>query len=157
MTAAQGFREELTRPFPAHETCYDCVDSYDGCSIWLENKPSCCTDYRRLPGVLPGTCGPRFPPSRWRIAVGQGTGAIGRWPASEPDAATPSQVEVPPRERPTIRPEARPRTRICVCGAPLAKGKRLCDACQAQNGRKTQHEYMRSYREQRLPTSVGRG
>ncbi len=59
-----GFDEKLSRPFPVHEYCYDCAESYHGCSAWPEKRPFDCADYYRLPDVMPGTCGQVFPPSR---------------------------------------------------------------------------------------------
>lgn len=55
------FGKELKRPFPVHESCYDCAEFYDGCNAWPESKAFTCGKYNRLPDVMPGTCGQEFP------------------------------------------------------------------------------------------------
>jgi len=58
------FGNELERGFPVHENCYDCVEFYNGCDAWPENRAFQCGDYYPLPSVMPGTLGQVFPPSR---------------------------------------------------------------------------------------------
>lgn len=55
------FGKELRRPFEVRASCYTCADFYDGCEAWLAGKPLACGWYNRLPDVMPGTCGQRFP------------------------------------------------------------------------------------------------
>jgi hypothetical protein len=113
---SRDFGAELRRPFEVHESCYDCVEFYDGCNAWPASKEFACTDYHQLPDVMPGTCGQVFPPSRMK----------GR---KEPRA----------REEP-------PRDRFCGCGDLLPKGKQLCEQCRIQNRRQSVREYKRQRR-----------
>ena len=60
------FGKELRRPFEVHAACYDCADFYDGCEAWPASKRFTCGEYNRLPDVMPGMCGQRFPETRRR-------------------------------------------------------------------------------------------
>jgi len=161
------FGKELRRPFAVDERCYDCAEFYDGCPARRENPDTYCLDYLGLPDVMPGTTGQVFPPSRlqgrpprlprWRAGaylvprrVEQEPTERGRQPRPEPKAAPPA-VEASSPKPPASQPEQPNRTkvRICGCGVPLPKGRRLCDGCRTQNRRQTKREYMRTYMEQR--------
>jgi len=122
-----GFGAELERGFPVHENCYDCVEFYNGCDAWPENRAFQCGDYYPLPSVMPGTLGQVFPPSRM-----QG------------------------RKEPRVRrePTATNGVRICECGAALLKNKKLCDQCRTQRRRQTKRQYMCTYMNHRRSAVV---
>lgn len=46
-------------------------------------------------------------------------------------------------------PETPALRRLCYCGEPMAKGKRLCDSCRTRNRRRTKREHMRQYMKRR--------
>jgi len=134
------FGHELERGFPVHETCYDCVEFYNGCNAWPENKAFQCADYYPLPSVMPGTCGQVFPPSgmegRTEPKVRREVAADGHEDFLVPSPAPTSKQRVPSHARP----------RLCECGAALSKGKRFCESCRVQRRRQTMCDYMRSRR-----------
>lgn len=133
------FGKELKRSFAVAGQCYDCAEFYDGCNGWRASQDFGCRQYNRLPDVLPGTCGQAFPAPRRRT----------------PSSPIPEPVELRPNERPAL--PAEPTVRICGCGAPLSKGRRLCDNCRVANRRRTKCEYMRTYMKQRRSVAVGCG
>jgi len=55
------FGKELDRPLEVHENCADCGGYYDGCPAWPAARDFACRIVTRLPDVMPGTCGQRFP------------------------------------------------------------------------------------------------
>lgn len=125
------FAKELKRPFIVHENCYDCAGLYDGCNGWRASRDFACRDFDRLPDVgIDGKTGQEFPPSRQHA------------PAHSSRAVQSGQP-------------AEPHARTCNCGAPLAKGRRLCDSCRPENRRRTLRQYMQTYRKQRCPAVVG--
>jgi predicted nucleic acid-binding Zn ribbon protein len=161
---AMDMNGEQKRPFEVHETCYDCAEFYEGCAGWRASRVFACGNFNRLPDVLPGTCGQRFPPPRRQAPASTAPKPIQRQPAessrqpdSEPDTVARPQIESPPKNPPICRPgqPVKPKDRICGCGAALPKGKRLCDTCRTQNRRQTKGDYMRTYMEQRRSAAVG--
>ncbi len=134
MMAHPDSKREPQAPFEAHENCYDCADFYDSCKGWGASRDFQCGDFNRLPGILPGTCGQAFPPSRMNSCTE---------PRSRPVAGSP------------VRVGAQPEARRCGCGAPLAKGRRLCDGCRVEARRQTKRQYMRTYMRQRRSGVIG--
>lgn len=130
------FGRELRRPFEVHATCFDCAEFYDGCHAWPASKPFACGAYTRLPDVMPGTCGQKFPETRHRTAR----------PAERQEDAAPAVRRRPPRPK--------GESRLCDCGVTLPKNRRLCDPCRDQKRRRTRREYMRGYMQQRRTGSV---
>lgn len=63
-TPARELHERIANE--VHASCQDCADFFDGCEAWPAGKPFACTRYSRLPDVMPGTCGQRFPETRHR-------------------------------------------------------------------------------------------
>jgi len=118
------FGKERRRPFEVHASCYNCADFYDGCEAWPAGKPLACGRYNRLPDVMPGTCGQRFPMTRHRTE-------------------RPAERQAPEKDRRRTGP------RLCECGATLPKNRRLCDPCREERRRQTRREYMRTYMQQR--------
>ena len=146
------FGKELRRGFEVHEKCYDCAEFFHGCNGWPVGKSGRCADHLRLPDVMPGTWGQVVPPSRMKgrrepraIPSGVGRAHI----ETQPPASSQPAMENPPAGE--AREPGKPSARICDCGAPLSKGKRLCDTCRTQNRRKTMREYMR---QRRRPVAV---
>ncbi len=139
MHAFPDFDRDVRRPFAVDEDCYDCAEFYHGCNGCPASTPARCRDRLRLPDVMPGACGQTFPPSRMG----------GR---REPRLCRESAEKKPePEPAPSIAPARKPRPhhtgpRLCECGVTLPKGKRLCDACRANNHRKTMRDYMRTRR-----------
>ncbi len=131
------FRKELRRPFEVHAICYDCAEFYDGCEAWPAGKPLACSRYNRLPDVLPGTCGQKFPETRRRAER----------PAEQGQGSAPAEKKRQPQR---TRPRGEPH--LCECGATLPKGRRLCDPCRATNRRTTMRETKRRYRASRAAT-----
>jgi hypothetical protein len=148
MTTIQEFGKELQRPFKVDERCYDCVEFYGGCNAQPENRDTRCADYFRLPHGMPAPCGQTFPSSRMngrkepRVRVAAGTPVQGQVQPKNPPASWPS-------------PSVQPKGRICGCGVPLAKGRRLCDGCRVEARRQSKRQYMRTYMEQRRSAAVG--
>jgi len=156
------FGKELDRPFEVHQNCYDCAGFYDGCPAWPAAKAFACRIVTRLPDVMPGTCGQKFPAtSRKLAAIPAGSELEGRpWPVEhqtvksgpspdpEPEADAAAPVESTPGARPAGAP-GEEKARLCGCGAPLPKGKRCCDRCRTENRRKTRRGYMQPYMERR--------
>jgi len=152
------FGEQLRRSFEIHENCFDCADFYDGCGGWRASRDFACEDFNRLPAVMPGTYGQRFPQSRRsERAEYQPAGrymALGKSYCESSSAAggnTHTETTDLPHE---IR---RAKVRTCGCGAILPKGKRLCDTCRTQNRRQTKRHYMRTYMGQRRSAAVDAG
>ena len=56
--------------FEVHENCCDCAGFYDGCRAWPDSRPFDCHSFNRLPDVMPGTCGQRFPATSRKLACG---------------------------------------------------------------------------------------
>jgi len=126
------FGQELKRPFEVHESCYDCAAFYHGCSAWPAAEKFACAHYQRLPDVMPGTHGQKFPDE---VFV-----------PTDPQRS-PARADHRPRE-PKPKPGGREQTnglRRCECGEPLAKHKRYCEACRAARRQRTRTEYMRTY------------
>jgi hypothetical protein len=148
MKTIREFGKELQRAFEVDERCYDCAEFYGGCNGQPENRAARCADYFRLPNGLSGPCGQTFPSSRMNGR---------REPRVRVAADTPMQVQVQPENPPANLPSSstRPRGRVCGCGAPLAKGRRLCDGCRVEARRQTKRQYMRTYMRQRRSKVIG--
>jgi hypothetical protein len=142
------FGKEPRRPFDLDERCFDCARLYDGGNGRPENRDSHCLDYLRLPDVKSGTCGQVIPPSRMgnrREPRIRGGGTVLMQVQEKPESSLAGQHNKP----------AKLKARICGCGAPLAKGRRLCDGCRAEARRQTKRQYMRTYMRQRRSGVVG--
>jgi len=124
MTRFPDFGNELKRPFEVHENCCDCAEFYDGCNAWPASKPWGCTDYLRLPDVMPGTCGQVFPPSR----MGD---------RKEPRIRSDAQ-------QPTTPPVALDGARVCKCGRPMKRRRRMCDYCRDSKRAESQRNWQKS-------------
>ena len=124
------FGKELRRPFEVHAACYDCSDFYHGCEAWPASKSFTCGEYKRLPDVMPGTCGQKFAETRYGKTR----------PAGRGQGSTPAEQKPQPQR---TRPKGEPR--LCECGETLPKGRRLCDPCREQRRRQTGREYMRRF------------
>ena len=150
------FGKELKRPFEVHENCYDCADFYDDCKGWRASRGFACEDFNRLPNVVPGTYGQRFPASRRsELAKHQAAErdiAPGKsYRESSSTAGGDAHAEVAGLSHEIHKT----KVRACGCGAILPKGRRLCDQCRTQNRRQTKRDYMRTYMEQRRAVAVG--
>jgi hypothetical protein len=164
MSTIRKFGKELQPAFEVHENCYNCADFYAGCTGWQVSRDFDCRRYCRLPDVLPGTSGQRFPASHRKAPVDRAlrsserqAAESSRPPAREPDVETPPLVDVPPKNTPISQPDkpVKPPGRICGCGVPLPKGKRLCDGCRVEARRQTKRQYMRTYMRQRRSGVIG--
>lgn len=150
------FGKELRRPFEVHENCYDCAEFYEGCKGWRASRDFACEGFNRLPNVMPGTYGQRFPPSRRSEFAKRQSAERDIMPGNgyyKSSSATGRNVhdEVASLSY-TVR---KSKVRACGCGAILPKGRRLCDPCRIQNRRQTKRDYMRTYMEQRRSAAVG--
>jgi len=150
------FGKELRRPFEVHENCYDCTEFYYGCTGWRASRVFACGDFNRLPDVIPGTYGQRFPASRRSGFAKRQSAERDIMPGNgyyKSSSATGGNVhdEVASLSY-TVH---KPRVRACGCGAILPKGRRLCDRCRIQNRRQTKRDYVRDYMEQRRSAAVG--
>ena len=136
------FGEEVKRPFAVAEPCYDCAVFYAGCQGWHASKEFACAYYQRLPDVMPGTWGQPFPE---KVFV-----------PTEPESQAVPKVKEPDhgQRRPRAKTTTATKTRQCECGAPLAKGKRLCDECRAKRRRESKGRYMTAYMRQRRGGSM---
>jgi hypothetical protein len=168
MKTFPDFGKELRRPFEVDQRCFDCAELYHGCKGTPENPDMRCADALRLPDVKAGTTGQVIPPSRMgdrkepRVRGETASAAPGK-PATSVPAKVPEQNKGDARDlvgKPAANTSGqstgsvKTANRVCGCGAPLPKGRRLCDACRTQNRRQTRRDYMRSYMEQRRsPTS----
>jgi hypothetical protein len=152
------FGKQLRRSFELHENCLDCADFYDGCGGWRASRGFACEDFNRLPDVMPGTYGQRFPascrseraeyrPAGRHMALGKSYREL----SSAAGGNTHTEATDLPHE---IR---RAKVRTCGCGAILPKGKRLCEECRAENRQQTKRDYMRSYMEQRRSAVIDAG
>ena len=130
------FGKELKRPFEVHENCYDCADFYGDCKGWRASRAFACEDFNRLPDVMPGTYGQRFPASR-RSGLAKCQSADENIAA---DGDTHAEVAS------LSRAIHKAKVRACGCGAILPTGRRLCDQCRTQNRRATMRDYMRTRR-----------
>ena len=157
------------------EICFGCSEWYHTCDGWPVSKSMKtsdgklrCHDFLTLPTVgIDGETGQGLPPSRRRSVVS---------PASEP--VEPQSAESNPSPNPSMPTSVKPQgettrgngaaepsalstrgraTRICGCGAPLSRGRRLCDSCRTESRRRTRREYMRGYMKQRRSTAVDAG
>ena len=158
LTTHPDFGQELHRPFEVHENCFDCAGFYYGCKGWRASTDFACGDFHRLPDVLPGTCGQRFPAVSRKLACGMAKGRQTEYADTIPCSSAPdtdSRVaaddsgEAPVVNRVGVRACMVNRERLCGCGATLSKGKRFCDQCRTENRRKAKRGYMRTYMEQR--------
>ncbi len=136
MNRFPDFDKDVRWPFAVDEQCYDCAEFYHGCNARPSNQPTRCTDYYRLPDVMPGTYGQTFPPSRMQ---GRKEPRVRRETTESEQQPTPTHA----RKKPA---ESRTGPRLCGCGVLLAKGRRLCDQCRPQKRRQTMRQYMRTRR-----------
>jgi hypothetical protein len=152
------FGEQLKRLFELRENCYDCAEFYDGCGGWRASRDFACEGFNRLPDVIAGTYGQRFPQSRKSeraeyppVGIYMAPGKRYCESSSAVGGNTNAETTNLPHE---IR---RAKVRTCGCGAALPKGKRLCDQCRTENRRQTKREYMRTYMEQQRSAAVDAG
>jgi len=156
------FGKELRRPFEVHENCYDCARFYDGCEGWRASRDFECRGCNRLPDVLPGTCGQRFPATTRKLAAmpvdmePEGQPGADQMPTLPMSAPAQAQGEVAPRNGRTERPPERTRTqspatsyglddeRLCECGAALQRRKRCCETCRQERRKETMRRRRRS-------------
>jgi hypothetical protein len=153
-----SFGRELERPFDVADGCFDCREFYGeghgdvGCNAWPASRwptdgPCPCADFNRIPDVLPGECGQRFPPSRMN---GRKEPRERQSAATDTDSQRREQSQSDQRIRrrsPAGVPGGEGK-RSCACGAPLPKRKRCCDDCRANRRRQTLHS-----RKRRLATA----
>jgi hypothetical protein len=134
-----------------HENCADCVEYYHTCRTWPASKPFACTDFHKLPDVLPGTTGQKIPASRMN---GRTEPRTRRETTPDHQEPAPASAPAPARKpRPTIpnhtpSPAATPGpdgARFCICGVKLAKRRRCCDECR----RKRRLETMSRHNDQK--------
>jgi len=133
------FGKELQRPFDVHENCYDCAGFYDGCTAWPAAQDFTCGKFNRLPDVMPGTCGQRFPATSRKLAgspyqdrdTQDKPAQAKRHPARSLSPHVPYPVSIP-------GPDGERR---CGCGAILPKRKRCCAECRAKRKRQATESF----------------
>jgi hypothetical protein len=150
------FGKELRRPFEVHENCYDCAEFYEGCKGWRASRDFACEGFNRLPNVMPGTYGQRFPPSRRSEFAKHPWAERNITPGKSHRESSSAAGEDTYAEVAGLSHEVhKARIRACGCGAILPKGRRLCDPCRIQNRRQTKRGYMRTYMKEHRPATIG--
>ena len=126
------FGKELDRPFEVHENCYDCAGFYDGCPAWPADKQFACRIVTRLPDVMPGTYGQKFPATCRKLPDDYWT-RTGKHQADDPaKPAKPRPAQVKPHRQSLAALHGSDGQHLCACGAAIAKGRRCCDRCRTE-------------------------
>jgi len=156
--AFSEFGREVKRPFEVHENCYDCTEFHGGCMGWRASRDFACEGFSRLPNVMPGTYGQRVPASRKsERAEYQPAGRYMAPGKSYCESSSAAGGNIHTETTDLLHEIHKAKVRTCGCGAPLPKGRRLCDTCRTQNRRKAKRDYMRTYMAQWRSVEVDAG
>jgi len=130
-----GFGRELNRPFEVHEKCYDCAGFYDGCPAWPAERKFACRIVTRLPDVMPGTYGQRFPATSRKLPADHWT-RTGKHQADDPaKLAKPRPAQVKPHRTSPVAHIDDNGERRCECGTIIGKRRRICETCRIERRR----------------------